>query len=1534
MILLGIVFLAFGLSAVSAAEAPLLPLDTAEGVRATMTPRGVTSKIEVVTGEGNTTDGKGALHLEGTSPTAQGNKYFGVRIPLKEPVDLRERRILIDARTNFPVETRAFYVRLYNRGEKQPAWSFASWSGQLRKEWRTFSIQVGFSPDGLDWEASVVENRVASHIDAIELIIGTSEDEKTVDLLCDNIRVAERIQTIQDLKAPKPLVRETVLVRDGKPVATIIHPESQAGRKAAQAISDAVKAQTGVALPLRAATLADREREAAETQVLLGNVDTNPALLLPYARYQTPVDSVCPGPGGYLVHTIHDPYGKGTNLVVVGATDDAGLERAAATFAGIIAKQAKGQALVLPRLFERGYSDEFLKRFAWASSKPDPKRLEQGLAEGRRALETGRHTSVAGVLANVANRYRFTGHSVEAKLFVALWDLYGESAVADPRKFGGPWGFDSDFPSVLVVSGWDTIEEDPALTDEERLRVTKIMARWLTEAVIPSVGTSAHHVPHNHQTFPGLGALMAGLYFSNGYNVLEGPRWLAIADNLFRPQAERFKPHEDCNGYQWLTNGHQMRYALARPYFALFTNGSGQKVIDYCIGTMDNLGYQVPYGDTGSWQCWTSELVCLDMFAYATGDPAATWVANHKRQLRNLMETHAFYRPDKGERPTRFDGVRVWPLEPMYYHSFKAEERPPLERCFDKVSFREALDPKAAYLLLDGLSNGGHKHLDGNSIPRLTQHERIWLADNDYFKAQTKYHNTALVFKEGQGTPIPDYIELVGASETKRYGYSRSRASGYSGVDWDRAIVWVKEHKAFLVLDRMTAREVGEYQLRVLWHGVGEVVPAADGMLLRQQGPSLRIQMAPGPRVSIKDDPELGTNWRGYPYAEPVVRSMTATATVRLKAGESYLFATALHSNPAGDTVPWRMVHLAGTDAVRVSTGKEVFVVGMGPAKALPTADLSTDAHVWAMDQHGVTVLDATRAALGKTTLHASKARASADQPARVAPQLVRIPSRPAVPNLQAGGQAPAHPVVWAVRPAPERLILSGNMNRPGAVNLGVKLTVDPEPAKANVFSPTGPNRAEALLDGDAQNSTATSVMWDPDQKVTATLDLGAPCLVERVHWAQWWATTSSKKTSYLPEQTVVFLSNDNFQADVRRVGVVTDAGPHPNFGTPINYAVDAGKAPARYVRIEFTPKAGSAIYLSEIVVEGRPTAEGVDAVPYEFTRIVTAKMGNGAPDGLFAATGQGGLLALNADGSTRWTVSYPCKLNDVAAADLDGDGRDEAIIARSDHHVTAVDDAGKELWSKQLPYYRRNPIVGVVLTGDLDGDGKPEVIAGADNWRYYAFKADGTELWNYESVHRSTAGAVADLDGDGKDEVLCGTEYYWTSTLRGDGLQWWRYNFGPFCYDIATGSFDGDKTRGVVYGGGDGHIHYVSFDGKLRMKFQTGEEVREVATGDLDGDGRDEILAGSLSNNVYCFGADAKLRWRRDLGSAITALTVVKGLVVVGTDAGQLYTLDKDGKPVAVSELKSRVIEAVPYGDGMAVVTADGRVRQLRATR
>ncbi len=1345
----------------------LHPLDSAKGARTTWGGAGTTSSVEIAKGPGLTRDGKGSLHLIARVSAAvkDKNQYAGIMIPLPETADIASARLIFDARTTRQGTTDAFYVRAYNAGEDRPAWSFQS-RGALGDRWRTIEVQAGASGDGMFWEPKVAGDRPATRIDRVEFVIGTPQSGAEIDLLVDDLRMAPALARIEALARPAPRSSATPLVTASKASAVILHPGTDAGRAAADRIAEAVRERTGVPIPARPGTAADRQ--PSQHAILLGNIDSNPALLLLYARRMTPADAFCPGTGGSLVHSVHDAFGPGTNVIVAAASDDPGLAKAAETLAGLIARQPKGPDLALPRLFERAYGPDFLKRIPWAGSTPSDKQLPSGLARARKALDEGQHTSVAGQLASVATRYRLTGASIEARLFVALWDMYVESAKADPRKYGGPWGFDSDFPSGEVVPGWDLIEDDPAISDEERLRVLKSMARWLEEAVIPKCASAADsdHVPHNHQTFPALGALFAGLYYSKGLDTLEGRAWLTMADAIFRRQAQYFKPYEDCNGYQWLTTGHLMRYATARPDFAIFENGNGRRLIDYAIGTMNNLGFQVPYGDTGPWQCWFSETICLDTFAFATGDPSAAWAAHLKRQLKSTPETHAFQRPDPGKRPDHFNGVKIWPLEPQYAATFPDEKRPATERLFDKISFREAMDPSSAYLLLDGLGNGGHKHLDANAVLQITQFDRIWLADNDYFKAQVKYHNSMMVFRDGQSAPLPPYAELMGAGESPRVGFSHTRLGDYAGADWDRAIAWWKPGKSFFVLDRLTARQEGEYQFRLLWHGIGSAELTAHGLRLEQKGPALWIQVAPGPELRLVDDADLGANWKGYPHADPVVRSLAAIATVRLGAGESYLFATAIHGAPDGSAPPWKLAITRNLDGVVAQTPDGPVAIAFGPPKtnarlALP----DTDARLIAADREHISLLATTSAQFAQQTLHRSDEPACIDLAVpEAADALTGAPVMPPAPNILPAASAPPHPIAW-------------------------------------------------------------------------TLDL---------------ADTTT------------------------------------------------------------------------------------NAAPPHITRLTPANLGGEGPC-ILAATAEGALIAINADGSRRWRIAAGCRINDIAAADLDAQPGDEILVARHDHFVAALASDGHELWRRELKYYRKPPHVNVVRSGDIDGDGRPEVIAGGENWRFYAFRADGTELWNYESVHPSRSGAVADLDGDGKAEVICGTHYYWVSTLASDGTRRWSHRMGPICHDIATGNFDGARTRGVILGGGDGIAHILSHDGKPRAQFDTGDEVRTVAAADLDGDGLDEALAGSMSHGLYCFNGDGALRWRKDLGAPVSALVTIprdnRALAIAATSAGTVLTLNAQGKPIASSDLAAPITGLSPLGpDLVAVATDDGRIICLSA--
>ncbi|MBN2450166.1 MAG: PQQ-like beta-propeller repeat protein, partial [Lentisphaeria bacterium] len=1528
--------LLFGLGATPAR--PLLPLDGTEGLVLTWGRAGARAELALAVAPDETTDGRGAVHLRARAATAEGNHYFGVMIPLPRPVDLSEACLLLDARTTTAPRTRAFYLRAYNRGDREPCWSFSSWNGLLSPNWTTFHFQQALSPQGLSWEAKVVGDRAATAVDRVEVLVGTSEDEADVDVLLDNLRLGPKLGTLAELTGVRPFVDGTVLVRDGAAAAVILHPATPDGEAAAVAIAAAVRERTGVDLPRRPGTAADWQ--PGENAILIGCLDSNPALTVLYARRLTPVDSVCPGRGGALVHTVFDPFGLGRNVVVVGAVDGDGSLRATGILIEAL-RQApfEGGVLALPRLFQAAYGEDFLAVCPWAADEAAADRLEKGLAEGQRALDRGQHCSIASVLSSVANRYRYTAHGIEARLFVELWKLYAASAVADPRKYGGPWGFDSDFPSRDVVAGWDIIEEDPGLTDADRLATSKRMGRWLAEAVIPKCAgaASSPHVPHNHQTFPGLGALFAGLYFTQHCDVVEGELWLRLADGLFRRQAGFTKPYEDCNGYQWLTNGHLLVYAMARPDHTVFANGNAGRLVDYCIGTMDNLGYQVPYGDTGTWRCWNSEMICLDIVACATGNREALWAANWKREIKKTRPAPGeFFQFGTAPVPTRYDGVRVWPLEPAYYATFPADGRPDLEHCFDKISFRRSIDPMTPYLLLDGLSNGGHKHLDGNSIPRITLFDRIWLADNDYFKAPLKYHNSLLVIRNGESTTIPPYARLISAGESSRFGYSRTRVDDYAGVDWERAIVWLKERDAFVVLDTLEARQAGSYQFRLLWHGVGEATLDPRGLKLAQQGPELWIQVAPGPRLAMVDDEELGANWVGYPYAPPVVRSLTATAGGALAEGERYVFATVIQGSEAGTRGPWKVDVLRDAAGALLRTPTGPLALGLGPL-SLDTADgmLSTDARVIVADGGGVSFLGATFAEAEGETLHASAQPASVDlreiDPSR---SLAEVPLRGVAPADDPGTAAAAHPVRWSTALRPSRLVLTGNPGAGGAIADFARVEVHPGPAAANVFNPDAANRADALLDG-TWKTTTDSVMFEPNATVVITVHFTAPAEIRAVAWEQWWAATSSRKTAYQLQRAEASVSSDGFAQDIRRLGTIEEPGEHPDWGAPVSFRIEAEGVTATAVRLVLEPRPDTAVYLGEVTVEGTTDAPAGQTARYGITAVAGARLQPGTQRSLVVGTAQGDLLALDPEGNLLWTCPVGTRLNDAIASDLDADGVDEIVLARQDHWVDVRRADGSLLWQRELPYYRRPPHVNLVRSGDLDGDGRPEIVAGGENWRFYAFAADGRELWHYEAVHPARSGAVADLDGDGCCEVLCGTHYYTMTVLKPDGTRKWAAGFGPICRDLTTGDWDGGGKRGVICGSGDGGIYLFDQNGSRRLALNTGDEVVDVHAADLDRDGNDEALAAGLSHFLYCCDGDGKSLWRRDLGAAVTHVTTMpvagECRILAATADGRVFTLDAGGNILACSDLGSRVVGWTPFEDDFVAATADGRISCLK---
>lgn len=160
----------------------------------------------------------------------------------------------------------------------------------------------------------------------------------------------------------------------------------------------------------------------------------------------------------------------------------------------------------------------------------------------------------------------------------------------------------------------------------------------------------------------------------------------------------------------------------------------------------------------------------------------------------------------------------------------------------------------------------------------------------------------------------------------------------------------------------------------------------------------------------------------------------------------------------------------------------------------------------------------------------------------------------------------------------------------------------------------------------------------------------------------------------------------------------------------------------------------------------------GVEIIPTHgrnIYRLAIAEL-DGQPDAkeIVGSTYDNRVCAFAIDGKHLWDAPTGGFVFDLAAGDLDGDGRDEIVAAGADGIVYVFDSAGRKLWTADL----QAPVYQVAIA-KLDGM-TPVVLAGGVSRQLVAFAADGRKLTAVDLDGAVRLLRAGDFDGDGKAEV------------------------------------------------------------------------------------------------------------------------------------------------------------------------------------
>ncbi len=741
---------------------------------------------------------------------------------------------------------------------------------------------------------------------------------------------AQRPQLVEDLNKPPQVItelktyyRDTPLAEGGEASSLIIHAEGSGYAGLARELAVAIREAIGAEVPVkRARDYSENDREV--NLICLGRMGNNALAFDLYVWRFIASDDWFPGPVGYELRTVSDPWGNGRNVIMLGGSDVEGVRLAADRFVEVL---GRGEDPVFPYTIETAFDgiehlDEFIKK--------DVERL-LGIVEGNSWV-------IEPVwLIQCAQMYFLTGRREYVDTYVKLLRYW----LHDYYRI---WSFRqrawTKYMMRNIIRTFDLIEQSPDIPDDLKLEVTNVFHDYSTRlarssslaamGVAGQLQVGAHHESHKpvvygedyfRRYYPDVDreAIELGLE-----KVRVGYETISIAEGYL----ERHK------GYTPYYAFASMRTGLALGDHAYFTGGAARGWMHYIMLMTDSTGLPMP-GRGGR---------RIESFPIAAGYYRDPEYLGYLQWVTGRSEFHPKMTPDGFSRnlwsftprieprePSGIVGLSVAPLHKVNYLQIGSEHircrahyessggragidraknvNIPPERAFQVLTMREGLEAGDQFIQIGGINDGiMARGGDGGAVLHRMHPDSI-----------PEHHNTALIDRrDADGGKWPALADLQLASMAGNSAFVRTVMHDYNGMDWARSIAWIPG-RYWVFFDQFKAREEGRYDVRTQWSLArrGALPPRDD--LNRFRYHNRIIQFAGDGEAELgQESHRTGT----YGYLQEAFEA-------DFDAGQQHVFAHLLYDSDNDD--PPYAISRVSEGRVMVSEPRRQVLVGVAP---------------------------------------------------------------------------------------------------------------------------------------------------------------------------------------------------------------------------------------------------------------------------------------------------------------------------------------------------------------------------------------------------------------------------------------------------------------------------------------------------------------------------------------------------------------------------------------------------------------------------